>query len=159
MPTGGTVPDYPLLSTRLIGQTESALGALLAPLLAEADMSFLQWVVLTLTVDGGATGPGIARDQLIDRIANIRKVDAADVSAAIAELEKAAALVVTAGQVTLTDLGRASQSRVRARVEEVTDYVFDLPAEDLAASGRVLATISARANSVLANAGTVPTAA
>jgi hypothetical protein len=157
MPTGGTVPDYPLLSTRLIGQTESALGALLAPLLAEADMTFLQWVVLSLTVDGGATSPGIARDQLIDRITNIRKVDAADVSAAIAELENAAALVITAGQVTLTDLGRASHSRVLARVEEVTDYVFDLPAEDLAASGRVLATISARANSVLANAGTAPT--
>jgi len=151
------VPDYPLLSTRLIGQTESALGALLAPLLAEADMTFLQWVVLSLTVDGGATSPGIARDQLVDRITNIRKVDAADVSAAIAELENAAALVITAGQVTLTDLGRASHSRVLARVEEVTNYVFDLPAEDLAASGRVLATISARANSVLANAGTAPT--
>src|ERR1700733_6527979 len=96
MPTGGPMPDYPLLSTRLIGQTESALGALLAPLLAEADMTFLQWVVLSLTVDGGATSPGIARDQLIDRITNIRKVDAADVSAAIAELENAAALVITA---------------------------------------------------------------
>ena len=153
------MPDYPLLSTRLIGQTESALGALLAPLLAEADMTFLQWVVLSLTVDGGATSPGIARDQLVDRITNIRKVDAADVSAAIAELENAAALVITAGQVTLTDLGRASHSRVLARVEEVTNYVFDLPAEDLAASGRVLATISARANSVLANAGTAPTEA
>ena len=153
------MPDYPLLSTRLIGQTESALGALLAPLLAEADMTFLQWVVLSLTVDGGATSPGIARDQLIDRITNIRKVDAADVSAAIAELENAAALVITAGQVTLTDLGRTSHSRLLARVEEVTNYVFDLPAEDLAASGRVLATISARANSVLANAGTAPTGA
>jgi DNA-binding MarR family transcriptional regulator len=153
MPTGGTVPDYPLLSTRLIGQTESALGALLAPLLAEADMTFLQWVVLSLTAAGGATSPGIARDQLVDRITNIRKVDAADVSAAITELENAAALVTMAGQVTLTDLGRASHGRVLARVEEITDYVFDLPAEDLAASGRVLATISARANTVLANAG------
>jgi DNA-binding MarR family transcriptional regulator len=147
------VPDYPQLSTRLIGETESALGALLAPLLAEADMTFLQWVVLSLTAAGGGTSPGIARDQLIDRIANARKVHAADVSAAITELEDAAALVVTAGQVTLTDLGRASHGRVLARVEEITNYVFDLPAEDLAAAGRVLATVSARANTVLANAG------
>jgi hypothetical protein len=152
------MPDYPPLSTRLIGQTESALGALLAPLLAEAEMTFLQWVVLSQTTAdaatgaGAATSPGIARDQLIDRITNARKVDAADVSAAITELEDAAALVVTAGQVTLTDLGRASHGRVLARVEEITDYVFDLPTEDLAASGRVLATISARANTVLANA-------
>jgi DNA-binding MarR family transcriptional regulator len=147
------VPDYPQLSTRLIGETESALGALLAPLLAEADMTFLQWVVLSLTAAGGGTSPGIARDQLIDRIANARKVHAADVSAAITELEDAAALVVTAGQVTLTDLGRASHGRVLARVEEITNYVFDLRAEDLAAAGRVLATVSARANTVLANAG------
>jgi DNA-binding MarR family transcriptional regulator len=155
MPTGGTVPDYPLLSTRLIGQTESALGALLAPLLAEAEMTFLQWVVLSLTAPGGATSPGMDRDQLIDQIANARKVDAADVSAAITELENAAALVTAGGQVTLTDLGRARFKRVRARVDEVTDYVFDLPAEDLAASGRILATVSARANSVLAGAGPV----
>jgi DNA-binding MarR family transcriptional regulator len=143
--------DYPLLSTRLIGQTESALGALLAPLLAEAEMTFLQWVVLSLTGAGGTPGAGIARGQLIDRIADARKVDAADVSAAITELEDAAALVTTAGQVTLTDLGRASHGRVLARVEELTDYVFDLPAEDLAAAGRVMATVSARANAVLAN--------
>jgi DNA-binding MarR family transcriptional regulator len=153
------MPDYPPLSTRVIGETESALGALLAPLLAEAEMTFLQWVVLSLTTAGGATGadaarsPGIARDQLVDRIANARKVDAADVSAAITELEEAGALVTTVGQVTLTDLGRASHRRVLARVEEITDYVFDLPAEDLATAGRVLATVSGRANSVLANTG------
>ena len=151
------MPDYPQLSTRLIGETESALGALLAPLLAEAGMTFLQWVVLSLTAPGGASSPGMDRDQLIDRITNIRKVDAADVSAAITELENAEALVTVGGQVTLTDLGRASFNRVRARVDEVTDYVFDLPAEDLSAAGRILATVSARANRVLANAGTAPT--
>jgi DNA-binding MarR family transcriptional regulator len=149
------VPDYPQLSTRLVGETESALGALLAPLLAEAEMTFLQWVVLSLTATGGASSSGIGRDQLIDRIANARKVDAAEVSAAITELEDAEALVTTAGYVTLTDLGRASFNRVRARVDEVTDYVFDLPAEDLAAAGRILSTVSARANSVLAGKGPV----
>ena len=145
--------DYPQLSTRLVGETESALGALLAPLLAEAEMTFLQWVVLSLTAPGGASSPGIDRDQLIERITNIRKVDAADVSTAIDELENAAALVIAGGQVTQTDLGRASFGRVRARVDEVTDYVFDLPAEDLAGAGRILATVSARANSALAGTG------
>lgn len=151
--------DYPQLSTRLVGETESALGALLAPLLTEAKMTFLQWVVLSLTAPGGATGadaatsPGIAGDQLVDRITSIRKVDPADVAAAITELENAAALVTAGGQVTLTDLGRARFNQVRARVDEVTDYVFDLPAEDLATAGRILATVSARANSVLANTG------
>ena len=149
------MPDYPQLSTRLVGETESALGALLAPLLAEAEMTFLQWVVLSLTAPGGASSPGMDRDQLIDRITNIRKVNSADVTAAITELENAQALVTAGGQVTLTDLGRASFNRVRARVDEVTDYVFDLPAEDLAAAGRILSTVSARANSVLAGKGPV----
>ena len=149
--------DYPQLSTRLIGETESALGALLAPLLAEAELTFIQWVVLSLATAGAASSPGIGRDQLINGITKARKVDAADVSAAITELENAEALVTVGGQVTLTDLGRASFNRVRARVDEVTDYVFDLPAEDLSAAGRILATVSARANRVLANAGTAPT--
>jgi hypothetical protein len=147
------MPDYPRLSTRLIGETESALGALLAPLLAEAELTFIQWVVLSLATAGGASSPGIGRDQLIDGITKARKVDAADVSAAITELENAAALVTEGDRVTLTDLGHASFSRARARVEEITDYVFDLPAEDLAAAGRVLATVRARANSVLADMG------
>jgi hypothetical protein len=145
--------DYPQLSTRLIGETESALGALLAPLLAEAELTFIQWVVLSLATAGGASSPGIGRDQLINGITKARKVDAADVSAAITELENVAALVTAGDRVILTDLGQASFSRVRARVEEITDYVFDLPAEDLAAAGRVLATVRARANTVLANTG------
>ena len=147
------MPDYPPLSTRLIGETESALGALLAPLLAEAELTFIQWVVLSLATAGGASSPGIGRDQLINGITKARKVDPADVSAAITELENAAALVTAGDQVTLTDLGQASFGRVRARVEEITDYVFDLPAEDLAAAGRVLATVRARANSVLGDMG------
>jgi hypothetical protein len=76
------MPDYPRLSTRLIGETESALGALLAPLLAEAELTFIQWVVLSLAATGGASSPGIGRDQLINGITKARKVDAADVSAA-----------------------------------------------------------------------------
>jgi hypothetical protein len=145
------MPDYPPLSTRLMGETESALGALLAPLLAEAELTFLQWVVLSLTTADGASSPGIGRDQLVDRITNVRKVDAAAVSAAISELENAAALVTTGGQVTLTDVGQARYDQVRTRVDEITDYVFDLPADDLATAGRVLATITARADTVLAN--------
>jgi DNA-binding MarR family transcriptional regulator len=146
------VSEYPPVSTRLIGETESALGALLAPLLAEAGLTFLQWVVLSVATASGDAGPigrGIARDQLIDRIANVRKVDAADVTAAISELETAAALVTEDGQVALTADGRALNRKVRARVEEITDYLFDLPAEDLAVAGRVLATVTARANAVL----------
>ena len=151
------MPDYPPLSTRVIGETESALGALLVPLLAEAGLSFLQWVVLSVTTaastaDQGA--PAIAGQQLVNRIANARKADPADVAAAVSDLEAAEALTRGAdGTVTLTEAGRASHARLLGRLDEITGYLFDLPAEDLAVAGRVLATVTARANSVLAGQG------
>jgi DNA-binding MarR family transcriptional regulator len=145
------MPDYPLLSTRLIGEAESALGALLAPLLAEAELTFLQWVALSLITANAATGPGIGRDQLVDLIASARKVEKADASAAVSELERAAALVVAGGQVSLTDAGQTRYGQVRARVQEITERIFDLPGEDLAVAGRVLAVITTRANDVLAD--------
>jgi DNA-binding MarR family transcriptional regulator len=143
------MPDYPLLSTRVIGEAESALGALLAPLLAEAELTFLQWVALSLTTANAATG--IGRDQLVDLIASARKVEKADASAAVSELERAAALVVAGGQVSLTDAGQTRYGQVRARIQEITERIFDLPGEDLAVAGRVLAVITTRANDVLAD--------
>jgi DNA-binding MarR family transcriptional regulator len=141
------MPDYPPLSTRLIGETESALGALLAPLLAEAGITFPQWVVLVLTAAGG---PAVDREQLIARIADARKIDPAETAKAITELRERGALATGDGQVTLTGEGRAVHGQIQARVEEITARLFDFPAEDLVTVGRVLATITARANSVLA---------
>ena len=37
---------YPPLNTQVIGQAESALGALLEPLLAEVGLTFQQWHVV-----------------------------------------------------------------------------------------------------------------
>ena len=41
--------------------------------------------------------------------------------------------------------------RIRARIEEVTSGLFDFPADDLATAGRVLATVTERANAFLAS--------
>ena len=92
------MPDYPPLSTQVIGQTESALGVLLEPLLAGIDITFHQWLVLTVTA---ASGASIDRGQLITRISDARKLDGATVEAAIAELT-AAGLVTADGPVALT---------------------------------------------------------
>jgi hypothetical protein len=70
------MPDYPPLSTQVIGQAESALGALLEPLLARTGITFQQWLVLTVTA---ASGASIERGQLVARISNARKVDGATV--------------------------------------------------------------------------------
>jgi hypothetical protein len=140
------MPDYPPLSTQVIGQAESALGALLEPLLARTGITFQQWLVLTVTA---ASGASIERGQLVARISSARKVDGATVEAAIAEL--AATGAVTAdGPLTLTDAGQARYQSIRGALEEITSRLFDFPAEDLATAGRVLSIVTSRANAVLA---------
>ena len=139
------MPDYPPLSTQVIGQAESALGALLDPLLAGTRITFRQWLVLTVTA---GRGDGTGRDQLAARIADARKTSQAEIEAAIAELA-AAGLVTADGPVVLTDTGQAAYQRIRGRLDEITTRLFDFPAEDLATAGRVLGIVTARANAVL----------
>src|SRR5262245_52272249 len=113
---GAAMPEYPPLSTQVIGQTESALGALLEPPLAETATTFQQWLVLTVTA---ANGAGIERGQLVTRICDARKVGRATVEAAIAELT-AGGLVTADGLVALTEAGRARYQRIRGALEEIT---------------------------------------
>src|SRR5262249_59840862 len=100
---GAAMTDSPPLSTQVIGQAESALGALLEPLLARTGTTFHQWLVLTVTT---ASGAGIDRGQLVGRISNARKLDGGTVEAALAELADAG-LVTADGPVALTETGQA----------------------------------------------------
>jgi hypothetical protein len=136
---------YPTLSTQVIGQAESALGALLDPLLSRSGTTFNQWLVLTVTA---AAGGDVDRGQLIARISGARKIDGAQVEAAIAELD-AQGLVLGTGRVIVTSAGQARFTEIRGALEEITSRLFDFPAEDLATAGRVLAIVTARANAEL----------
>jgi hypothetical protein len=146
------MPDYPPLSTQVIGQAESALGALLDPLLAGAGITFHQWLVLTVTASSGTS---IDRGRLIAQTSDARKVDGATVGAALIELT-AAGLVTSGGPAALTDAGRATYHRIRSALEEIIARLFDFPAEDLATAGRVLSIVTARANALLAGQAAAP---
>jgi DNA-binding MarR family transcriptional regulator len=143
--------DYPPLSTQVIGRAESALGALLEPLLADVGITFQQWLVLTVTA---ASGGRTDRGQLVARIAGARKIDPAEVESAIAELTAAglatAELATAAGPLALTDSGRDVYQRIRGAIEELNAELFAFPPEDLATAGRVLSIVTERANAVLA---------
>jgi chromosome segregation and condensation protein ScpB len=106
-------------------------------------------VVLAVTADGSP----VDHAQLVARVVDARKFAADDVADAIAELAAANALTVEAGKVALTTAGQDLRRRIRTRIQEVTSGLFDFPAEDLATAGRVLATITARANAFLAGHG------
>ena len=141
------MPDYPPLSTQVIGQAESALGTLLEPVLAGTDITFHQWLVLTVTA---ASGASIDRGQLIARISGARKLDGATVEAAIAELTAARLVTADSPVVALTDAGRTGYHRIRGALEEITARLFDFPPGDLATAGRVLSIVTSRANALLA---------
>lgn len=139
------MPDYPPVSPQVIGETETALSGLLAPLLAAAGLTFPQWVVLALA----AGTPGIAQDQLTATVTEIRKLAPAEAARVTAELAEAGALSLSDGQVTVAPPGQAVYDQVRGQVAEITTALFDFPDDDLATAGRVLAVITARANAVL----------
>ena len=136
------------LNPQVIGQAESALGALLGPILTEVGCTFEQWVVLAVTAAGDTP---VDRAQLVARVVGARKFAAADVDAAIAELTADGVLTGESGTVGLTAAGQDLHRRVRARINEVTSGLFDFPADDLATAGRVLAIITDRANAFLAS--------
>ena len=153
--------SYPPLNTQVIGQTESALGALLEPLLADAGITFQQWLVLTVTA---ASGGRTDRGQLVARIAGARKIDPTEVESAITELTAAglataelttaeltaAELATATGPLALTDSGRDMYQRIRGAIDELNAGLFAFPPEDLATAGRILSIVTERANAVLA---------
>jgi hypothetical protein len=141
------------LNPQVIGQTERALGALMNHVLTTTGGSFHQWVALTLTTAAGGT---IDRDQLLSRMTSALKLDHATAQAAIAELTATKLLADRPGEaarVGLTEAGQARHRQLRIAIDQLTARLYgDLPAEDLATSGRVLGVITARANPELAGA-------
>jgi len=137
----------PTLNPQVIGQAESALGALLAPVLAETGRTFEQWLVLTvLTANGGVQD----RTQLIARVAEARKIPDAAVETAVAQLTTAGALAAETGRLQLTAVGQAMHQAVRARIDEVTAGIFDFTPDELVTVGRVLRAVTDRVNAFLA---------
>jgi hypothetical protein len=136
-------------SAQLLGRTEKALNAILDQHLAGIGITEPQWVALTLTVTGDGTAPA---DVLAGRIAEALKVDTAAARARIGELaELGLVRAEGGGAVGATDEGAARWRRVREAIGPITEQMWgDLPRADLAAAGRVLTVVLARANAVLA---------
>jgi DNA-binding MarR family transcriptional regulator len=135
----------------LIGQTEKALNAILDRQLAGTGITEPQWVTLTLAV---ASGEAIDRAELIRRVGGATQFSQAAVADRIAELAAAGFLHDGGdGRVQVTDEGRARWTQIRAATGPITQRLWgDLPAEDLAAAGRVLGIVLDRARAALVGA-------
>jgi hypothetical protein len=143
----------PTFSTQLLGQTEKTLNAILDRLLAGTGLDEPQWVTLTIAVTSGGS---IERDALVGGVAGSLKISDAQARARVGELAAAQLLEapdVDGSSVRVTDAGKQLHGRIRGAVVEITERMWgDLPAEDLAAAGRVLTTVLERANAELARA-------
>jgi DNA-binding MarR family transcriptional regulator len=137
---------YPSVNTQVIGQAESALGALLDPILARTGTTFTQWLVLTVTTAGGGESE---RGPLVARISGARKIDGAEVESAIGELD-ALDLLQASSLVSLTERGQARYGQIRRAIDGLSARLFDFPVEDLQTAGRVLSIVTMRANAELA---------
>ena len=140
----------PTFSTQLIGQTEKTLNAILGRLLAGTGLSEPQWVTLTVAVMSGSS---IERGAFVSRIAGALRISEGEAQARIDELAAERLFEVDDSAVTVTDAGKELQARIRGEVVEITDRMWgDLPADDLAAAGRVLTTVLERASAELSRA-------
>ena len=105
-------------------------------------------MTLTLAVmSGGAIDQAV----LIGRVSGALNLTTADIETRIAELAAAGMLEVRDDQsIFATNAGKELHSGVRAAVGEITARLFaGLPAADVDAAGRALATVLERANAEL----------
>jgi len=142
----------PALTGEAIGEAAKATNAVLETLLAEVRTSFLSWVALNVLT---TAGPVMPQDALVQRMSGGLSIGAEPVLTTLDELE-VARLVTRSDDadaaVELTADGLALHRRIRAGIDQITERLYgDLPRDDLAATGRVLATVTQRANAVLAS--------
>lgn len=127
---------------QLIGETEKTLGALLRRFLADTGLTEPQWV--TLRIAGLLDGTINDDDELAAAVAD--RAHFADAG----YLVRAATARGLVENGRLTDRGRDTIAVVLARSEAATGQIWkDLPADDVAATTRVLNELLARARAVL----------
>jgi hypothetical protein len=131
---------------QVLGETEKALNAILARELDAVGLIEPQWITLRLAVIAGGEIP---REQLVGRLAGALKVGGAEAQGRVEDLVALGLLDGdgAAGPVTVTEAGRELHAGISGAVAAITERLWgDLPAADLATTGRTLATILARAN-------------
>ena len=140
----------PALTGQDIGQAENAVRAVLERLLARTGTAFHSWVIINLLGTGGQT---LAEEDLVGRMVHGLKIaDAAGRAAIAAAAGEGLVGRAPDGQISLTQAGAARSRQVREGIGQITQRLYSgLPAGDLATAHRVLATVTERANAVLAD--------
>ncbi|MFD3652824.1 MarR family winged helix-turn-helix transcriptional regulator [Streptomyces sp. NPDC058620] len=138
---------------QIIGQAHYATRAVLERLLAESGTTFHQCVALNATAENGGT---TERAALVARMTGTLRIDRATADTVLTELTSAGLLEEAPGddsRLVFTEAGRERQTDIRTGSAAISARLYaGLPADELAAAGRVLTAVTARANAELADA-------
>ncbi|MFG2568016.1 hypothetical protein ACGFR6_21555 [Streptomyces sp. NPDC048567] len=143
-----TPPTAPTVNGQVIGMAHYATRALAERLLPQG-ATFHQALALSAAEAAGGT---VARRALIERLTGAVKLGVPVAEATVGELTSAGLVEERSGDLlALTPAGDALIQSYKAGVADLAARLYgDLPAEDLAAAGRVLTEVTARADAMLA---------
>ena len=138
----------PLADARALGLAHYAARGVLEHVLARHGVTFQQQIALRAAVSADAPQ---APDELVTQVRGSLKADPADIRATLDELLVKRLLVADGAHLRPTDAGRELLAAIGAETAPVTARIWGgIPAEDLAAAGRVLSLVAERANAELA---------
>ncbi|KOV91558.1 hypothetical protein [Streptomyces sp. NRRL B-3648] len=138
----------PVADARALGLAHYAARGVLEHVLAQHGITFQQQVVLRAAVTADAPQ---TPDDLITQVQGSLKADPADLRATLDELLAKQLLVADGAHLRSTDAGHELLAAVGAETAPITARIWGgIPAEDLAAAGRLLALVTERANTELA---------
>lgn len=138
----------PAADARVLGLAHYAARAVLESVLDRHGATFQQQITLRLVV---VAGQPVEREALVTQVVGALKVDPAEARGVITELGAKGLITVDGSDVRVTDAGGDFYTRVSAETGEISARIWGgIPAEDLAAAGRVLATVTERADAELA---------
>ncbi|WP_405391255.1 MarR family transcriptional regulator [Streptomyces sp. NBC_01102] len=143
-----TSTNGPVADARALGLAHYAARGVLEHVLARHGATFQQQIVLraAITTDAPQT-PG----DLVAQVQGFLKADPADIRATLDELLAEQLLDADGAHLRPTDAGRELLAVVGAETAPISARIWGgLPAEDLAAAGRVLALVTERADAELA---------
>ncbi|MDC2954321.1 MarR family transcriptional regulator [Streptomyces gilvifuscus] len=141
----------PVADARALGLAHYAARAALESVLIRHGLTFRQHITLRSVVVAEAP---VEHDALVAQVTGSLKVAAVEARDVVGELVAKGLLTAEATQVRATDAGHALYAEVGAETGKLSARVWSgIPAEDLAAAGRVLALVTERANAELAAMG------
>jgi DNA-binding MarR family transcriptional regulator len=138
----------PTADARALGLAHYAARAVLEHVLARHGITFQQQIALRAAVTADAPR---TPDDLITQVRDSLKADPAGIRTTLDELLARQLLVTDGAHLRPTDAGRELIAAAGAETAPVSARIWGgIPAEDLAAAGRVLALVTERANAELA---------